>query len=109
MFKVESATLHDHRTSRSRSYSATKTRIYFWPRGESIPENLENRRTRPYNEYRRLLPNVLQAVGVEDGKNLDIRWSQKAGCGCGCSPGFVVDGWNGVLHRKDVHVDVVMD
>jgi len=108
MFKVESATLHDHRNSR-RHVPATKTRIYFWPRGESILENLENRCTRPYNEYRQLLPNVLQAVGVESAENLDIRWSQKAGCGCGCSPGFVVNGWNGVLSRKDVHVDVVMD
>jgi len=107
MFKIESAKLYAHRNNVS-SRAANKSRIYFWPKGENILENLENRRTRPYNEYRRLLPNVLQAVGVEDGKNLDIRWSQKAGCGCGCSPGFIVNGWDSVLSRKDVHVDVSM-
>ena len=61
-----------------------KSRLYV-DVNENVLENLENRFNRPVSEYRRLLKPVFKAMGVK------ARWSQKAGCSCGCSPGFILD------------------
>lgn len=45
-----------------------------------------------------VMPTVLEKLGAPDAK---IRWSQKMGCACGCSPGFIVDDVRG----KQVFVD----
>ena len=67
------------------------TRVYVWPEGESIMENLENRRQRPYTTYRKeVLPYVLDQLGLP--RDTKVRWSQHAGCSmCPCSPGFIID------------------
>lgn len=79
-------------TEREHPNRRKKTRIYFHPEGESILENLANRRNRPYNEYRRLLDDVFREVGIRPKR---VNWSRYAGCSCGCSPGFIVgDDWN---------------
>lgn len=78
-----------------------QTRIYVWPQGESIMDNLQNRRQRPYTTYKKeVIPAVLKEMGLP--ADTKVRWSQYAGCSCPCSPGFVVDGDS----RRDVHVDV---
>lgn len=78
-----------------------QTRIYVWPQGESIMDNLQNRRQRPYTTYKKeVIPAVLEAMGM--APDTKVRWSQYAGCDCPCSPGFIVDGDS----RRDVHVDV---
>lgn len=41
---------------------------------------------------RRYVPGILAELGIENAR---VRFSQKAGCGCGCSPGFIVDGFTG--------------
>lgn len=65
-----------------------KPRIYFRHDGENVMENLLMRTSRPQKIYQEFLGVVRQAVGFDfDTK---IYWSQKAGCSCGCSPGFVV-------------------
>lgn len=65
-----------------------KTRIYVFPKGETILENLENRNQRPYNVYRKeVIPAVLEHLGTPGAK---VAWSQYAGCSCPCSPGFVI-------------------
>ena len=72
----------------------TMSRIYFWP-AESVQENLENRRVRPYTECKKLIPYVLEMAQIGHFRffhNVTARWSQKAGCACGCSPGFILDG-----------------
>mgnify|MGYP001147844608 CR=1 FL=1 len=78
------------------------TNIYVWPKGESILENLENRHQRPYTIYKKeVIPGVLRQMGLPSFAK--VRWSQKAGCPCGCSPAFiVVDGHYGA----DVHVTI---
>lgn len=83
-----------------------KTRVYFFPQGESLIESLMQRRTRPYNEYRKLIPGILQDLGVtqDEFSRLSIGWRQNAGCSCGCSPGFIVDGWSAKLSGFDVYV-----
>jgi hypothetical protein len=81
------------------------TRVYFWPKGETILDQLFTRRHRPYEEWRKLLPEVFDQLELDyTGKS---RWSQRAGCTCPCSPGFVLE------HKLmvdgmpiDIHVDL---
>lgn len=65
-----------------------KTRVFFWQERESILDGLALRHDRPFDEYRKLLPEVFKALGIEPVK---ARWSQRAGCSCPCSPGFILD------------------
>lgn len=66
-----------------------RTRIYVHPERETVLENLENRRNRPWQEWRKsAVPVALAALGLPSDTR--VSWSQKAGCSCGCSPGFIV-------------------
>lgn len=77
------------------------SRVYIFPQGETLLDNLQNRRSRPYNEYRKqVMPAVLKALGLPAGTK--VKWSQYAGCSCPCSPGFIVEDVVG----KTVYVDV---
>lgn len=71
-----------------------KAKAYFFIENETLMENLENRRNRPYNEYRKMLPGVFKEAGFteEQVAGVKARWSQYAGCPCGCSPGFILEG-----------------
>ena len=83
---------------------------YVWPKGETVMENLQNRRIRPVDAYREAVNEVLQTLAkgmpawqaklVLDKKP---RWSQKAGCSCGCSPGFLLSEH---LPDGDIHIEV---
>ena len=80
-----------------------RPRIYVWPEGESIIDNLENRHERPYSIYKKeVLPQLFRALGLK-GDDIKVGWSQKAGCSCPCSPGFIVKS-NAV--PWDIHVTV---
>ena len=108
--------------------------IYFDVIGETIMENLENRRSRPYTLYRKLfLPSVMQTLGavqsldiVEDHVKFagdsdvskerfmeinflvdqKLNWNQKAGCTmCPCSPGFLLE----EHHGFDIWVSIATD
>lgn len=89
------------RRAETRSYDG-KARMYIHPVGETVLENLVERHFRPVALYRELMPEILRLAGLP----VDTRvvWSRTAGCACGCSPGFVVQGWT----RFDVWVDVEM-
>lgn len=77
-----------------------KTRVYVFPQGETLLENLANRKSRPYTAYRKeVLPAVFRAMGLPE--NTRAKWSQYAGCSCPCSPGFVLD-----VYGKEVFVNV---
>lgn len=67
-----------------RSYFAN-SRVYVFVKGESVLDNLLNRYKRPGTRYKSV---VLAQHPELEGR---IRWSQNAGCSCGCSPGFVID------------------
>lgn len=74
-------------SSTIRSYHK-KPRLYIHVEGENILENLAFRTNRPKELYRQVLPVIFKKLGLpEDTK---AYWSQKAGCSCGCSPGFVL-------------------
>ena len=97
------ATKIDIRSRDNVSYKdwVKQTRIYVWPQGESLMDNLMNRKQRPFAQYKKeVIPSVLEAMGLP--ADTKVRWSQYAGCSCPCSPGFVVDGDS----RRDVYVDV---
>lgn len=78
-----------------------EARVFIWPEGESVWENLNNRRDRPHTYYRKaIMPQVLAQLGLSPER---VQWSQKAGCSCPCSPGFIL---KGVRLRGDVHVTI---
>lgn len=77
-----------------------KTRVYFFIKDENMLDNLFDRHFRPHKEYRKLLPEVLAKAGIVT--NEPIRWSQKAGCSCPCSPGFIL----GDSYGKTVYVTI---
>lgn len=78
-----------------------KARVYIFPKGETIIENFFNRRSRPYNLYKKdVMPTVLNELDLPTDTRMN--WSQKAGCSCGCSPGFILPDYRGF----NVFVDV---
>jgi len=77
-----------------------KVRVYIFPEGEGVFSNLINRHDRPHKLYRaEVMPKVLEDLGLEP--TAKYRWSQKCGCSCGCSPGFII---SGDFRRLDVYV-----
>jgi len=83
------------------NYSAKrgkKMRIYLFPQNETVWENLKNRRNRDRNLWKKIALQVMEKYGYSNPK---MTFSQKAGCGCGCSPGFVVEEKN----SKELFID----
>ena len=72
-------------------------KAYIWVSGESIQENLMNRRSRPYKFYQEnVLPQILKEVDAKypeyriDTNAKNWGWRSKCGCSmCPCSPGFI--------------------
>lgn len=69
------------------------------------PENFNNRRKHPLSLYRKSALKALDKLEIDRSK-LSVKWSQKAGCRCGCSPGFIVDGWDSTLDGKNLYVTI---
>ena len=93
------------RPNTSRKWSEGFTRIYIFLEGETVWQNLENRHERPYTIYKKeLLPQILEQLKAQgiDLTGQKISWSQRAGCNCGCSPGFVVSNHRG----KEIYVTI---
>lgn len=93
----------------TRQTKQKQSRIYVWPAGETIIQNLVNRRIRPFDEYRKVVIEELKKRNVQVS-DIRLRWSKHAGCRmCPCSPGFIVDGYDPFLHGKDLHIVVEGD
>lgn len=75
-------------TSYDRRSFNSKPRLYINVKGENIMENLLFRSNRPSKLYKSLLPEIFERLGISP--NTKAVWSQKAGCSCGCSPGFIL-------------------
>jgi hypothetical protein len=63
------------------------TVVYVETAGETIAQNLAERRQRPNTTYKK----TILAYGLEKLNipvDLKLAWNRKAGCSCGCSPGF---------------------
>ena len=67
-----------------------KSQIGVSVEGESLWDDFENRTSRPHT----LWAPVIKAKLIELGWPADVklRWSQKAGCSCPCSPAFFITG-----------------
>ena len=100
-----------HRNT-GREYSQ-KTRFYVWPKGETVIEGLFNRRDRPTGLFREIAMEAWRKLEPEIKKERSyakltgLRWSRKAGCSCGCSPGFIAQGEG--LNGFDIHVTAEVD
>lgn len=79
-------------------------RVYVHPKGETVLDNLCNRHSRPIRAFKALAVEALKSEGIAFES---VRWSQKAGCGCGCSPGVIVEGTDWTRLGGSLFVDVV--
>ena len=90
-----------------------KTRIYVNRDSDTVLSWLHDRiegRQRPHSVWgATIVPIVLANLGI-DLETTTWRWSQKAGCDCGCSPAFILDAellpWNSPIRLHDIHVTV---
>lgn len=95
-------------------FGSTKTRIYFFVDTDGPATDLFSgtRFNKPHKSYRSMLPEVFKQLGygTEAIKQmiLSCSWSQKAGCSCGCSPGFVMKNREHTS-GTDIFVDIVAD
>lgn len=82
------------RRARSTRESAVHGRVYVFGANDSKALRKE------------LLPGVFEVLGLpKEALTTEFtKWSSKAGCSCGCSPGFVVT--HPELYRNDVFVEV---
>ncbi len=105
--KIENfKSFHNSERNSSGRVKHSKSVAYIWPKGESVMENLANRRTRPNKEWAILLQAELLKQGVPFKS---VHFSQKAGCPCGCSPGFFIKGDYGYEYGYTYHMDVVAE
>jgi hypothetical protein len=64
-----------------------KSVVYVHVKDEGLFQNLINRTSRPHTAWKPLVEQALRDHGFDFQK---LTWSQKAGCSCPCSPGFIV-------------------
>lgn len=67
-----------------REYEA-KPRVYVSVPNENLFDNLVNRTSRPHTVWGDFLRQAIRQLEFSG----QLRWSQKAGCSCPCSPGFI--------------------
>lgn len=85
MFEITEAKKQARHPGSSNRAWSSRSRVHVFTQGESILSNILMRRNRPSGLYRDI---VLNQYPDLEGR---IKWSQTAGCSCGCSPGFIVD------------------
>jgi len=102
---------HESYSSRKGEPYKYSNKLYIWTSGETILENLQNRRSRPHDFYKReIIPVVMKQIEEqfpEEAKYLGKEnWGWRAKCGCSmcpCSPGFVQSTPNGFY---TIHAEV---
>lgn len=67
-----------------------KTRVFVSIEGESMWDDFERRTSRPHTLWAQPIKDALIRAGFP--ADVKLRWSQKAGCSCPCSPAFFVTG-----------------
>lgn len=107
--ETPAGTVHIRERAATHRRIANKPRIYASVPDFNLLEDLTNRNRRPFRQWRKLVNDAIMAsgIGVDTAR---MGWDQRAGCGCGCSPGFVLDNHNSVVigtmafHNYDVFV-----
>lgn len=97
-FEIEKLTVKQegYRSRQGEPYRH-QNKLYVWTSGESVLDNLVNRRNRPHTFYKKEIIPVIMAKLQETSpeifeqlKNVKWGWRQNCGCSmCPCSPGFV--------------------
>jgi hypothetical protein len=77
--------------------------------GESVWDNLMNRRNRPTKIWKMVGETALASLGMEEELFAKMYWSQKAGCGCGCSPAFIMPNVFGYYFSIKVEADPMLE
>lgn len=93
-----------------RRNTSRHARIHLFPKDYNVLDDFEkrwgNKRTnREYvNQLRiQVLPQIVKQYNISDVSK--IQWSSKAGCACGCSPGFIVHEDVAVVNH-DIFVEI---
>ena len=74
----------------SKRRSARKVKVFVFPKGETVLDNLRRRTDRPQKLWNSVvLPKVAEKLGLHS-VDTKLYWNQHAGCSCPCSPGFDV-------------------
>lgn len=76
-------------TQQHRDYKTRRSIAYVSIKDETFLENFGNRAARPHKVWQPAVEAALREAGIEFER---LSWSQKAGCRCGCSPGFYIKG-----------------
>lgn len=76
--------------------------------GESIWDNLMNRRNRPTKIWKMVGETAFASLGMEENLFSKMYWNQKAGCFCGCSPAFVMPNLYGFYFFIEVEADPML-
>lgn len=107
------ANYEPYHTRKNEPYKGSN-KLYIWPEGESILDNLFNRHNRPSDVWKKeIIPAILAKLQeshadiYESVKNEVWGWRQKCGCSCPCSPGFV--GKNGGQYYISANVKFLED
>lgn len=104
MLTITSTEQRFRKPTYDRSYSA-KPRIYIFPEGSNVFNWLEERYKQPSKAYKKeVMPKLVEQLGITS--DMKLKWSQYAGCSCGCSPGFIVEG---DTRKYDVFVHVTAE
>jgi hypothetical protein len=97
-FKITKLTIRKNE-GRNGEPHKKRDKIYIFINNETILENLVNRRTRPFQVYKKeIIPLLMEELKTKHPDTYihvkGIRWSWNQSCGCSmcpCSPGFVGD------------------
>ena len=94
---------HDPRRHTDLGLRAKTSRLYFDFKGETVMDNLQNRRFRPADQLKFLLPEIFKHYNINPKH---AKWSQYAGCSCPCSPGFILYGGYGKNYAVTVEKEL---
>lgn len=74
--------------------NASRSIIYFIINGPTVMQEINEKKGKYYNVFRKeVLPTVFKKAKLP--LDTKVIWSDKAGCSCGCSPGFLITGQKG--------------
>ena len=77
--------------------------------GESIWDNLMNRRNRPTKIWKMVGETAMASLGLDEELFAKMYWNQRAGCSCGCSPAFVMPNLFGFYFYIEVEADPMLE
>ena len=84
-----------------------KSRVYVHVEGETMWDDFGNRTSRPHTLWRGPILAALKEAGFPE--NTRLRWSQKAGCSCPCSPAFFVTSTDPRGRGRDIWATITAD